>query len=81
MTTKKFDEEQLRKDLKIDAKGVGIPVGAAEAFIDRVVVDVEKSFRNRKIITESDLKRAVLRELKKYNHDFAYIYQNRDKII
>ena len=81
MITQKFDERKLRRDLKIDAKGVGIPTGAAEAFIDQVIRDVEKKFKNKQIITESDLKRAVVKELKKYNADFAYVYQNRDKII
>ena len=30
---------------------------------------------------EKDLERAIARELKKYNADFAYVYENRDKII
>jgi len=81
MSTKPFDEKLLRKELKIDARGLGIPSGAADAFIDCVISKVEKSFRNKKIITESDLKRAVGKGLKKYNADFAYVYQNRDKII
>ena len=34
-----------------------------------------------KIITDADLTRAISKELKKYNKDFAYVYQNRDKII
>lgn len=81
MSTKRFDDKILRKELKIDARGVGIPAGAADLFIDNVIRDVEKYFRNRQIITEADLKRAVTKELKKYNDDFAYVYQNRDKII
>lgn len=81
MSTKPFDEKLLRKELKIDARGLGIPAGAADAFIDCVILGVRKSFRNKKIITESDLRRAVGKELKKYNADFAYVYQNRDKII
>ncbi len=81
MSTKKFNDKILRRELKIDARGIGIPTGAADLFIERVIKDVEKHFRNRQIITEADLKRAVVKELKKYNDDFAYVYQNRDKII
>lgn len=81
MNEQLFDEKKLKKDLKIDARGVGIPVGAAEDFVERVVKDVQKSFGHRQIITEADLKRAVVKELRKYNADFAYVYQNRDKII
>jgi hypothetical protein len=33
------------------------------------------------VITKADFERMVARELKKYNADFAYVYQNRDKII
>ncbi|MBR3056279.1 hypothetical protein IKG64_03230 [Candidatus Saccharibacteria bacterium] len=81
MNEQLFDEKKLKRDLKIDARGVGIPVGAAEDFVERVVKDAQKSFGHRQIITEADLKRAVVKELKKYNADFAYVYQNRDKII
>ena len=81
MKSRVFDEKQLKKDLKIDARAVGIPAGAAEAFVERAIAGVEDSFKERQMITEGDLKRAVVRELKKYNADFAYVYQNRDKII
>ena len=69
-----FDSKTLAKNLKIDAKAVGIPSGAAEIF-------TEKSLKSKKIITEKDLERAIAKELKKYNADFAYVYENRDKII
>lgn len=72
--------EQLRKDLKIHAKAVGIPVGAAESFIDETLKTVQKSLK-KKTITQLDLDRLIVKELKKYNSDFAYVYQNRDKII
>lgn len=73
--------EQLRKDLKIHAKAVGIPVGAAESFIDETLKTVQKSLKKKTIITQLDLDRLIVKELKKYNSDFAYVYQNRDKII
>ena len=37
--------------------------------------------KKKKIITKRDLERTVVAELKKYNADLAYVYQNRDKII
>ena len=76
-----FDEKKLRSELKIDAHALGIPVGAAESFIDETCKSVEKSFKHKEIITENDLKRLVHRELKKYHADLAYVYKNRDKII
>ena len=76
-----LDLKTVIKNLKIDARGLGIPSGAAEFFIDKSVQAAEKSLRSKKIITEKDLKVAIAKELKKYNADFAYVYENRDKII
>lgn len=76
-----FNEKKLIKSLKIDAAGLGIPSGAADIFISRTVKSVRQTLKSKKIITETDLTRAVVKELKKYNADFAYVYENRDKII
>ena len=76
-----FDEEKIRKELKIDAKGVGVPSGAANVFIDRTIQAAKKTLKNKHIITEKDLERIIAKELAKYNADFAYVYENRDKII
>lgn len=75
------NNKTLIKNLKIDAKAVGIPAGAAEIFITKSLKATEKSLESRKIITEKDLERVITKELKKYNADFAYVYENRDKII
>ena len=78
---KDFNEAEITKELKIDTHAVGITEGAAEAFIERTMKDVQKSLRHKSIITESDLNRAIIKELKKYHADLAYVYENRDKII
>ena len=74
-------EKSLIKTLKIDAKAIGIPVGAADIFIQKSLATAKKTLASRKLITEKDLKRALVKELKKYSTDFAYVYENRDKII
>ena len=76
-----LDLKTVIKNLKIDARGLGIPSGAAEVFIDKSIQAAEKSLKSKKIITEKDLRVAIAKELKKYNADFAYVYENRDKII
>ena len=76
-----FNEQELKNELKIDALGVGIPAGAAEIFINQTLKSVEKSIGKKEIITKSDLTRLITRELKKYDKDLAYVYENRDKII
>ena len=74
-------EKSLIKALKIDTKAIGIPAGAADIFIQKSLAAAKKSLISRKLITEKDLKRALAKELKKYSTDFAYVYENRDKII
>lgn len=76
-----FDDKKLEKELKIHARAIGIPTGAAKAFVDETMKAVKKSLKNKKLITNKDLERIVAKELKKYNSDLAYVYKNRDKII
>ena len=76
-----YSEKDLKNLLKPDAKALGIPSGAADVFIERTLKSVEKSLKSKDLITESDLTRLVIRELKKYHADLAYVYQNRGKII
>ncbi len=78
---REFNESQIKKELMIDARAVGIPSGAAKSFVELSLKDAKKSLKPRAIITEKDLTKALVKELKKYNADFAYVYQNRDKII
>ena len=78
---KSFNERDIISDLKINAKALGIPSGAADVFIDKVMKGAKKTLKNKKVITKQDLERAVLKELRIYNNDLAYVYENRDKII
>ena len=76
-----FDKKIIKKELMTNAKGLGIPIGAAEIFVDHALKSAEQRLKNKKIITEDDLTRAISRELKKYNAELAYVYKNRDKIV
>lgn len=75
------DKKQIKTTLMRDARALGIPIGAAEAFINRSISATEKSLKDKKIITEDDLNRAIVKELKKYHADLAYVYKNRGTII
>lgn len=74
-------EKSLKKELKLHAKGLGIPDGSAEIFIAETLKTVKKSLKGKSIITSADLDRLTIRTLRKYNKDFAYVYENRDTII
>ena len=76
-----FDQPKLRRELLLDARAIGIPSGAAEDFVDRSIDVALSALSNKSLITDQDLKRAIVKELKKYHPDLAYVYQNRDKII
>lgn len=69
------------KLLKLHAKGLGIPSGAASDFISRSIASAKKNLKDKSIITDADLTRAIANELKKYNRDLAYVYKNCDIII
>lgn len=73
--------KSLKKSIKIDARGLGIPSGAAEIFADKAIAGTSKSLRSKKIITDKDLSLALAKEFAKYSPDLAYVYENRDKII
>lgn len=74
-------EKSLKKELKLHARALSIPEGSAEIFINETIKSVKKSFKGKSIVTAADLDRAIIKSLKKYNKDFAYVYQNRDTII
>lgn len=74
-------EKRIRKDLKQHAHAINLPEGAADSFINNTLIVAKKKLNNKTIITEEDLTRIIVKELKKYNADFAYVYQIHDKII
>lgn len=72
---------QITRELKIDAKAVSIPAGAAEVFIKHSLDAALPKIQRKSVITEQELKAIIAKELAKYSTDLAYVYQNRDKII
>ena len=73
--------KSIRSDLKLHARALGIPSGAANDFIEATLISVQKSLAKKSTITSADLTRLIVKNLKKYNADFAYVYENRDTII
>ena len=73
--------KSIRSDLKLHARALDIPSGAANDFIEATLESVQKSLSKKSTITSADLTRLIVKNLKKYNADFAYVYENRDTII
>lgn len=70
-----------KKELKLHAKALGIPEGSAEIFINNTIDSVNAALKGKNIVTSADVTRLTVKTLKKYNKDFAYVYENRDTII
>ena len=64
-----------KKELKLHAKALGIPEGSAEIFINSTLDSVDTALKNKKFVTESDITRLVVKSLKKFSRDFAYVYE------
>ena len=76
-----FSEDQLVEDLKHEAKVLKLEQGAAELIAIQVAKKIKQWITNKPTITQSDLDRQIMTEVKKYNKDLAFILGERNKII
>ena len=76
-----FSEEQLREDLRREARVLNIHQGAAGLIAGEVAAKLEKWLEDKPTITQSDLDRRIVMEVKKYNKDLAFILGERNKLI
>ena len=76
-----FSEEQLVEDLKHEAKVLKLEQGAAELIATKVAKKIKQWITDKPTITQSDLDRQIMAEVKKYNKDLAFILGERNKII
>jgi hypothetical protein len=76
-----FSEEQLVEDLKHEAKVLKLEQGAAELIATRVAKKIKQWITDKPTITQSDLDRQIMAEIKRYNKDLAFILGERNKII
>jgi hypothetical protein len=74
-------EKTIKTILMRHARGLGIPEGAAESFIKEAILRAKKSLKDKTNPTDKMISSAIIKELKKFSPDLAYIYQNCDKII
>ena len=74
-------EKKIRKSLKLHARALDIPDGASEDFINSAIKSAKASLEHKKTVTPHDIKRTLIKELKKYHQDLAYVYEIHDTII
>ena len=78
---KAFSKTLIVKDIMLEAKVLGISVGAAEQYAKKVSEKVVKWAERREAVTEDDINMEIAKEINKYNKDLSFVYKNRGKII
>ena len=58
-----------------------MPEAWAKQIADRVVKNIDKWIADKELITEDDLRKQIVKELKVLEPNLAFAYRNHDKII
>lgn len=77
----KLSKSIITKDILKEAKVLKISNETAEKYVKIVSEKVTNWAEKRATVTKSDINRQIAKEIKKYNKDLAFIYENRGKII
>ena len=77
----KFSRKKLIEEIMREGKVLGLHPGAVEAIAIKVADTTTEWIHSQIEYNEKDLNIKIIKELKKYHHDLAYIYENRGKII
>lgn len=79
--TYEYSSDGIKQSILRHARGIGLPEGWAKQIAKRVAKATDEWIADKDIVTEDDLRKKVIQELKELNPDLAFAYQNRDKII
>ena len=74
-------KELVAKDLLKQARALNVSQAVVEKYAGAVAEKVERWVTARGKVTEDDINSKIAKEVKKYNRDIAFIYENRGKII
>ena len=76
-----FSGIRLADDIKREARVLNIHPGAAELIAGEVTKKIEKWIMDKPTITQSDMDRKIITEVRRYNKDLAFILGERNKLI
>lgn len=79
--TYEYSSSGIKESVLRNARSIGLPEGWAKQIATRVAKETDAWIADKEIVTESDLRRQIIKVLKQLNPDLAYAYQNHDKII
>lgn len=77
----KLSNSAIAKDILKEAKVLKISNETAEKYVKIVSEKVTTWAKKRATVTRLDINRQIAKEIKKYNKDLAFIYENKGKII
>lgn len=78
---KNFKKENILELILREAKSIGIRNGGAEIIAEKTASKIYDWAKKRSEITETDLNLKLANELKKYNADLAYLFEEKGKIL
>ena len=79
--TYEYSSSDVKNSILRNARSIGLPEGWAKQIAARVAKQIDAWIADKEIVTESDLRRQIAKELKELNPDLDYAYKNHDKII
>lgn len=79
--TYEYSSNDIKNSVMLNARSINLPEGWAKQIATRVAKSVDEWIADKEIVTEGDLRKKIVSELKDLNPDLAYAYQNHDKII
>ena len=76
-----YSSDGIKQSIMMHARSVKMAPGWAEKIADIVAKTTDEWIKNKEIVTESDLRKQIIKELEVLSPDLAFAYKNRDKII
>ena len=76
-----YSRAGVEQSILASARSARIPEGWAKQIAKRVADGTDRWIEDKDTVTEGDLRRVIVRELKEISPELAFAYSNHDKII
>lgn len=76
-----FSKEKVIQEIQQESKVLNLHTGAVNMIAEEVAKKIQNWVQDKPTITQADLDRRIVEEVKKYNKDLAFILNERTKLI
>lgn len=76
-----YSHDDVKNNIIQHGAGLGMPKGWLEQIAELAASAVDVWVSTKSAVTEEDIRKQVVNQLKPLNADIAYAYENYDKII